>query len=132
MHEKFCVPIKVLYVLEMFKCVRVFPTLQREVSGRYLVNRVILCVRKFSLPYIASCLTDLPRTLEVESNCAKHGFAERKQPIQRQIRIRRRSACSHNLQDLSQLPRTKKNDYFCAQCTEVRQKVHYLTHPGYA
>jgi hypothetical protein len=48
MHEEFCVHIKVLSVPEMFKCFRVFPLLERDISGGYLVNRVVLCVRKFS------------------------------------------------------------------------------------
>jgi len=78
MHEKFCVHIKVQYVPEMFKCFRVFPLLARDISGGYLVNRVVLCVRKFFPPDITGRLTNLPCTLEVESDCAKHGFAERK------------------------------------------------------
>jgi len=78
MHEKFCVLIKVLYVPEMFNCFRVFALLERGISGGYLVNRVVLCVRKFSPPDITGCLTNLPCTLEVESDCAKHGFAKSK------------------------------------------------------
>ena len=59
MHEKFCVRIKVLYALEMFKCLRVFPLLQRKISRGYPVNRVVPSVRKLS-PYITGrSTTDL-------------------------------------------------------------------------
>src|SRR6266403_2673287 len=77
MQEKFCGHLKVLYVLEMFKCLRVFPFMERHVSSGDLVNRVVLSVWILS-PRITARLTNSPCTLEVESQGAKPCFAEGK------------------------------------------------------
>src|SRR5580698_6458409 len=128
MHEKFRFHIKVLYATEMLQRFRIFLLLEREISSRDLVNRKVLRVRKLSRPDVTGCLTDLPCALEVECDRAKHGFAKRHQPIQRQILIWRRSAGCDNPQDFSELPGTEKNHYPGAQRTKVHEKVLYLTH----
>src|SRR6266403_2539129 len=77
MQEKFCGHLKVLYVPEMFKCLRVFPFMERHVSSGDLVNCVVLSVWILS-PRITARLTNSPCTLEVESQGAKPCFAEGK------------------------------------------------------
>src|SRR6267154_6285187 len=77
MHEKFCAHLKVLYALEMFERLRVFPLMERYISGGHLVNRVVLSVRILS-PRVTARLANSPCTLKVESQCAKPCFAESK------------------------------------------------------
>src|SRR5438477_7116882 len=131
MKEKFCVDVKVLYVPEMFKRLRVSAFVEREISCGHLINRVGLFV------WILSCritarFTNSPCTLEVEGQDAKPCFAETKQPIEWPILIRRCSSGSSNLQHFPKLSRAQKDACLCAQGTKVRQKVHYLTYPGCA
>jgi hypothetical protein len=129
MQEKFCGHLRIAYLPEMFDCLAVFSVIEIHLSSGNLANGLrlsgrILCCR------LTDRFASSPRTLEVESQRAKLGFAEAKQPRAGQILVRQFSSGSRNSQHFPKLTETQESKSLSTERAKVHYQADAMIHSG--